>query len=371
VFFRNVELSGVVPQISLVLGPCAGGAVYSPAITDFVIMVRGTAQMFITGPDVIRAVTGEEVTFDQLGGADTHASVSGVSHLTATSDAEAVALARRLLSYLPLNNLEEPPITPPSAPSESVAQELVRVVPGDSNVPYDSHGVIERIVDVGSFFENHAAWAPNIVVGFARLEGRPIGVVANNPAVLAGTLDIPASVKAARFVRFCDAFNLPLVTFVDVPGFLPGTAQEYGGIIRHGAKLLYAYAEATVPMLTVILRKAYGGAYDVMCSKHLGGDLNLAWPTAEIAVMGADGAVNILFRRELERAPEAERAGVRAKLIADYRAEFLNPYLAAERGYIDDVIDPSETRARLVDGLKILATKRDDRPARKHGNIPL
>jgi acetyl-CoA carboxylase carboxyltransferase component len=371
VFFRNVALSGVVPQISLVLGPCAGGAVYSPAITDFVIMARGTAQMFITGPDVIRAVTGEEVTFDQLGGADTHASVSGVSHLTAASDADALALARRLLSYLPLNNLEEPPLAAPSAPSEGVAAELGRVVPEDSNVPYDSHAVIERVVDVGSFLEIHAAWAPNIVVGFARLEGRPVGLVANNPAVLAGTLDIPASVKAARFVRFCDAFNLPLLTFVDVPGFLPGTAQEYGGIIRHGAKLLYAYAEATVPMLTVILRKAYGGAYDVMCSKHLGGDLNLAWPTAEIAVMGADGAVNILFRREIERAPEADRAGVRARLITEYRAEFLNPYLAAERGYIDDVIDPSETRARLVDGLKLLATKRDDRPARKHGNIPL
>jgi len=371
VFFRNVSLSGVVPQLSLVLGPCAGGAVYSPAITDFVIMVRGTAQMFITGPDVIRAVTGEEVTFDQLGGADTHASVSGVSHLTATSDADALALARRLLSYLPLNNLEEPPVTVPSAPTEAAAAELAGVVPEDSNLPYDTHAVIERVVDVGSFFEIHAAWAPNILVGFARLDGRPIGVVANNPAVLAGTLDIPASVKAARFVRFCDAFNLPLVTLVDVPGFLPGTAQEYGGIIRQGAKLLYAYAEATVPMMTVILRKAYGGAYDVMCSKHLGGDLNLAWPTAEIAVMGAEGAVNILFRREIEGAPEADRAGVRAQLIAKYRGEFLNPYLAAERGYIDDVIDPSETRARLVDGLQLLATKRDDRPARKHGNIPL
>jgi acetyl-CoA/propionyl-CoA carboxylase carboxyl transferase subunit len=371
VFFRNVALSGVVPQISLVLGPCAGGAVYSPALTDFVIMVRGTAQMFITGPDVIRAVTGEEVTLDQLGGADTHASVSGVSHLTATSDADALALARRLLSYLPLNNLEEPPLVAASPPAERVAVDLARVVPEDSNVPYDVHAVIDRVLDVGTFFEIHAAWAPNIVVGFGRLEGRPIGVVANNPAALAGTLDIPASTKAARFVRFCDAFNVPLLTFVDVPGFLPGTAQEYGGIIRHGAKLLYAYAEATVPMLTVILRKAYGGAYDVMCSKHLGGDLNLAWPTAEIAVMGAEGAVNILFRREIDRAPEADRPAARGKLIAEYRSEFLNPYLAAERGYIDDVIDPSETRARLVAGLKLLATKRDDRPARKHGNIPL
>ena len=371
VFFRNVALSGVVPQISLILGACAGGAVYSPAITDFVIMVRGTAQMFITGPDVIRTVTGEEVTFDQLGGADTHASVSGVSHLTATSDADALQLARRLLSYLPLNNLEEPPAAPRAAPSDAASSELVRVVPEDPNLPYDVHGVIERVVDVGSFFEVHAAWAQNIVVGFARLDGRSVGVVANNPSVLAGTLDIPASVKAARFVRFCDAFNLPLITFVDVPGFLPGTAQEYGGIIRHGAKLLYAYAEATVPMMTVILRKAYGGAYDVMCSKHLGGDLNLAWPTAEIAVMGAEGAVNILFRKEIDQAPEAAQAAVRAQRVAEYRAEFLNPYLAAERGYIDDVIDPSETRARLVDGLKLLATKRDDRPARKHGNIPL
>jgi acetyl-CoA carboxylase carboxyltransferase component len=371
VFFRNVALSGVVPQVSLILGPCAGGAVYSPAITDFVIMARGTAQMFITGPDVIRAVTGEEVTFDQLGGADTHGSVSGVSHFTAASDADALALARRLLGYLPLNNLEEPPVGPPSPPSEGVASELTRIVPEDSNVPYDVHAVVERIVDVGSLLEVHAAWAPNIVVGLARLDGRPVGIVANNPAVLAGTLDIPASTKAARFVRFCDAFNVPLLTFVDVPGFLPGTAQEFGGIIRHGAKLLYAYAEATVPMLTVILRKAYGGAYDVMCSKHLGGDLNLAWPTAEIAVMGADGAVNILYRREIESAPDAERDAVRSRLIAEYRAEFLNPYLAAERGYIDDVIDPAETRARLVAGLKLLATKREDRPARKHGNIPL
>jgi len=371
VFFRNVALSGVVPQLSLILGPCAGGAVYSPAITDFVIMARGTAQMFITGPDVIRAVTGEEVTFDQLGGAETHASISGVSHLTARSDADALALARRLLSYLPLNNLEEPPTAPRSAPPDSAAGELVRIVPEDSNLPYDVHGVIGRIVDVDTFFEIHAAWAPNIVVGFARLDGRPIGVVANNPASLAGTLDIPASVKAARFVRFCDAFNLPLVTLVDVPGFLPGTAQEYGGIIRHGAKLLYAYAEATVPLLTVILRKAYGGAYDVMCSKHLGGDLNLAWPTAEIAVMGAEGAVNILYRKEIELAAEPKRETLRAQRITEYRAEFLNPYLAAERGYIDDVIDPSETRARLVNGLGLLATKRDDRPARKHGNIPL
>jgi acetyl-CoA/propionyl-CoA carboxylase carboxyl transferase subunit len=371
VFFRNVALSGVVPQVSLIMGPCAGGAVYSPAITDFIIMVRGTAHMFITGPDVIRAVTGEEVTFDQLGGAETHATISGVSHLTAASDRDALEMARRLLSYLPLNNLEEPPRAAPAPPPDAVAAELARVVPEDSNSPYDVHAVVERVVDVGSLFEVHGGWAPNIVVGFARLDGQPVGVVANNPGVLAGTLDIPASTKAARFVRFCDAFNLPLLTFVDVPGFLPGTAQEYGGIIRHGAKLLYAYAEATVPMMTVILRKAYGGAYDVMCSKHLGGDLNLAWPTAEIAVMGADGAVNILFRREIEKAPEGERAALRAKYVAEYRAEFLNPYLAAERGYIDDVIDPAETRAKLVQALKLLGTKRDDRPSRKHGNLPL
>ncbi len=371
VFFRNVELSGVVPQLSLILGPCAGGAVYSPAITDFVIMARGTAHMFITGPDVIRSVTGEEVTFDQLGGADTHGTVSGVSHFTASSDAEALGLARRILSYLPLNNLEEPPAAPAAAPPDAAAAELDQVVPEDSNAPYDVHAVLERVVDVDSLLEVHAGFAPNIVVGLARLDGHPVGVVANNPRVLAGTLDILASTKAARFVRFCDAFNLPLLTLVDVPGFLPGTSQEYGGIIRHGAKLLYAYAEATVPMMTVILRKAYGGAYDVMCSKHLGGDLNLAWPTAEIAVMGADGAVNILYRRELEDAPAGEQAALRERLGAEYKAEFLNPYLAAERGYIDDVIDPAETRARLVDGLRLLATKRDDRPPRKHGNIPL
>ena len=308
VFFHNVLLSGVVPQISLILGPCAGGAVYSPAITDFVIMTKETGQMFITGPDVVRAVTGEEVTMEALGGAEAHASVSGVSHFTAASDREAIALARRLLGYLPLNNLEDPPSAPPVAPAHSAGTELEQIVPEEANAPYDVHGVVERVVDPGSLLEVQSGWAPNIVVGFARLEGRSVGVVANNPAMLAGTLDINASTKAARFVRFCDAFNLPLLTFVDVPGFLPGTAQEHGGIIRHGAKLLYAYAEATVPMLTVILRKAYGGAYDVMCSKHLGGDVNLAWPTAEIAVMGAEGAVNILFRRELEEGTPEEQA---------------------------------------------------------------
>ena len=371
VFFRNVLLSGVVPQISLVLGPCAGGAVYSPAITDFTVIARGTGQMFITGPDVVRAVTGEEVTMEALGGADAHASRSGVSHFTADSDRAAIGLVRRLLSYLPLNNLEEPPLAEPVHPPESAAKELSRVVPEDGQSPYDVHAVLDRVLDPGSFLEVQPEYAANLVVGLARLSGRPVGTVANNPAVLAGTLDINASTKGARFVRFCDAFNLPLVTFVDVPGFLPGSAQEHGGIIRHGAKLLYAYAESTVPMMTVILRKAYGGAYDVMCSKHLGGDLNLAWPTAEIAVMGADGAVNILFRRELEGAPPADQGATRERLAQQYRREFLNPYLAAERGYIDDVIDPATTRERLVGGLKLLGTKRDERPGRKHGNIPL
>ncbi len=371
VFFRNVLLSGVVPQVSVILGPCAGGAVYSPAITDFVIMVQGQAQMFITGPDVIQAVTGEKVTMEELGGAATHGSVSGVSHFSVPSDAEALALVRRVLGYLPLNNLEEPPAGAPQEPPDTAAAELSRIVPEDSNDPYDVHEVLRRVLDPESFLEVHGAWAGNILVGLARLGGRPIGVVANQPKVLAGTLDIAASTKAARFVRFCDAFNLPLVTFVDVPGFLPGTGQEYGGIIRHGAKLLYAYAEATVPKLTLILRKAYGGAYDVMCSKHLGGDLNLAWPTAEIAVMGAEGAVNILFRREIEGAAPAEKEKLRTKLIGEYRAEFLNPYLAAERGYLDDVIDPAESRSRLLRGLALLGPKREDRPGRKHGNIPL
>ncbi len=370
VFFRNVLLSGVVPQISLVLGPCAGGAVYSPAITDFVVIAR-TGQMFITGPDVVKAVTGEEVSMDELGGAQAHAERSGVAHFTTGSDADAIALARRLLAYLPLNNLEEPPRSEAAAPTDAAAQELARVVPEDAQAPYDVHAVIDRVLDPGSFLEVQSAFAGNLVVGLARLAGRPVGVVANNPGVLAGTLDINASTKGARFVRFCDAFNLPLVTFVDVPGFLPGTAQEHGGIIRHGAKLLYAYAEATVPMLTVILRKAYGGAYDVMCSKHLGGDLNLAWPTAEIAVMGSEGAVKILFRKELDAASGADADRLRAKLAGDYGREFLNPYLAAERGYIDDVIDPATTRARLISGLALLATKREERPGRKHGNIPL
>jgi acetyl-CoA/propionyl-CoA carboxylase carboxyl transferase subunit len=371
VFFRNVSLSGVVPQLSVILGPCAGGAVYSPAMTDFILMVRGQSQMFITGPDVIRAVTGEEVSLEALGGADTHAGTSGVSHFTVGSDVEAIELSRHLLSYLPLNNLEDPPVAPPAEPSAAATKELAKVVPETADAAYDVHDVIERVLDPGSLLEVQAAWGQNIVVGFARLDGHPVGVVANQPKVLAGTLDIIASTKGARFVRFCDAFNLPLVTFVDVPGFLPGTSQELGGIIRHGAKLLYAFAEATVPKMTVILRKAYGGAYDVMCSKHIGGDLNLAWPMAEIAVMGADGAVNILFHREIAEAPAAEQATVRDRLTREYRAEFLNPYLAAERGYLDDVIDPAETRARLVAGLRLLRSKREERPPKKHGNIPL
>ncbi|MCI4348758.1 MAG: acyl-CoA carboxylase subunit beta [Thermoplasmata archaeon] len=370
VFARNVQLSGVVPQISLILGPCAGGAVYSPALTDFVIMARGSAQMFITGPDVIRAVTGEEVSAEALGGADAHASLSGVSHLTAASDADAIALARRLLAYLPLNNLDDPPRIDEAAPASDPGG-LAALVPTAADAPYDVREVLSRVVDASSGLEIQPAFGANLVTEFARLAGSTIGVVANQPMHLAGCLDATASTKGARFVRFCDAFNVPLVTFVDVPGFLPGIAQEHGGIIRHGAKLLYAYAEATVPKLTVILRKAYGGAYDVMCSKHLGGDLNYAWPTAEIAVMGAEGAVNILFRKELERAAPAERERTRAEHVRAYREEFLNPYLAAGRGYIDAVIDPAETRRRLVDGLAFLATKREDRPPKKHGNLPL
>ncbi|MCI4357863.1 MAG: acyl-CoA carboxylase subunit beta [Thermoplasmata archaeon] len=372
VFFENVTLSGVVPQLSVILGACAGGAVYSPAITDFVIMRRGTGEMYITGPDVIRAVTGEQVSAEELGGADTHATKSGVSHFTADTDEEAIRLARRLLSYLPLNNLDDPPAAPPIEPSPSQGlQGLSNVVPVDANAPYDVHDVIDRVVDADSVLEVQASYAPNIVTEFARVNGEAVGVVANQPTHLAGCLDIAASSKAARFVRFLDAFNFPIVTFVDVPGFLPGTQEEHGGIIRHGAKLLYAYAEATVPKLTVILRKAYGGAYVVMCSKHLGGDLNYAWPTAEIAVMGAEGAVSILFRRELGKAEGAERGALQARLVGEYRSEFLNPYLAAERGYVDSVIDPAETRARLVEGLRTLRPKREDRPPRKHGNLPL
>jgi len=369
IFFRNVMASGVVPQVSIVLGPCAGGAVYSPAITDFVIMVKDTSHMFITGPDVIKTVTHEEVSFEQLGGAITHAEKSGVAHFAVEGEEEAFATARRLLAFLPQNNRERPLRREASDPPDREDAALGEVVPESPNKPYDMVDVVRRVVDEGDFLEVHQRFAPNIVVGFARLAGFSVGVVGNQPKVLAGTLDINASTKAARFVRLCDAFNVPLLTFVDVPGFLPGTDQEYGGIIRHGAKLLYAYAEATVPKLTVITRKAYGGAYDVMCSKHIRADLNLAWPTAEIAVMGPEGAVNIVFRREIEKAadPKAEKA----RLVNEYIERFANPYIAAERGFIDDVVEPQETRPRLARALEMLEGKSEARPPKKHGNIPL
>ena len=369
IFFRNVMASGVVPQVSVVLGPCAGGAVYSPAITDFIVMVKDTSHMFITGPDVIRTVTHEEVTFEALGGAMAHAERSGVAHFAAASEDEAFEVVRRLLSFLPANNRERPERREAEDPPDRMDEGLKAAVPASPNKPYDMVDVVKRVVDGGDFLEVHEKFAQNIVVGFARLGGYSVGVVGNQPKVLAGTLDINASVKAARFVRTCDAFNVPLVTFVDVPGFLPGTDQEYGGIIRQGAKLLYAYAEATVPKLTVITRKAYGGAYDVMCSKHIRADLNLAWPTAEIAVMGPEGAVNIIFRREIEKAqdPTAERA----RLVSDYVEKFANPYIAAERGFIDDVIEPQETRPRLIKALEFFEGKAEARPQKKHGNIPL
>ncbi|MHB8733169.1 MAG: acyl-CoA carboxylase subunit beta [bacterium] len=369
IFLRNTLASGVVPQISAILGPCAGGAVYSPAITDFTIMVRGTSYMFVTGPQVVKTVTREEVTLEDLGGAEVHAARSGVAHFVADSDEDALALIRRLLTFLPQNNLDEVPRADAADDPARMDPALDTIVPADPNRPYDMRGVITRIVDRGDFLEVHELFAPNLVVGFARLGGRSVGVVAQQPAVLAGVLDINSSVKGARFVRFCDAFNIPLVTFVDVPGFLPGTAQEHGGIIKHGAKLLYAYCEATVPKLAVITRKAYGGAYDVMSSKHIRGDLNLAWPTAEIAVMGPEGAIDIVFRRELEAA--SDREAMRTRLAAEYRAKFATPYVAASRGYIDDVIEPRETRPRLISALEMLAGKRDRNPPRKHGNIPL
>ena len=369
IFWRNVQASGVVPQISLVMGPCAGGAVYSPAITDFVFMVEGSSYMFITGPDVVKTVTGEEVTFEQLGGAATHATKSGVAQFIAADEEACLEDARYLLSFLPQNNLEKAPFTTPSDPSDREDAELDSLIPDNPNKPYDMHEVIRRVLDDGEFFEVHERWAENIVCGFARLGGHAVGVVGNQPRSLAGVLDIDASDKTARFVRTCDAFNVPLVTFVDVPGFLPGTTQEWGGIIRHGAKLLYAYAEATVPKLTVITRKAYGGAYDVMSSKHIRADFNFAWPTAEVAVMGPDGAVNIVFRRELDDAGDADAK--RAELIADYKEQFANPYTAAERGYVDDVIEPRRTRPVLIDALETALTKAEPRPRRKHGNIPL
>jgi len=369
IFWRNVQASGVVPQISLVMGPCAGGAVYSPAITDFVLMVEQTAYMFITGPDVVKTVTGEDVTFEELGGAAAHATKSGVAHFTAPDEETCIEDARYLLSFLPQNNLEPPPYAPPSDAVDREDAALDTIIPDNPHQPYDIKDVIGRVVDEGNFLEVQPNWAANIVCGFARLGGYPVGVVGNQPAVLAGVLDIDASAKAARFVRTCDAFNVPLVTFVDVPGFLPGTEQEWGGIIRHGAKLLYAYSEATVPKLTVITRKAYGGAYDVMSSKHIRADFNVAWPTAEVAVMGPEGAVNIVFRHELETAEDPDAR--RAELIADYKERFANPYTAAERGYVDDVIEPRRTRPWLVAALETALSKREPTPKRKHGNIPL
>jgi propionyl-CoA carboxylase beta chain len=369
IFLRNTLASGVVPQISAIMGPCAGGAVYSPAITDFIFMVKNTSYMFVTGPDVIRAVTHEEVSAEDLGGAATHGGRSGVAHFAADSEEECLALVRELMTFLPQNNMEDPPIRPTADPVDRRDEHLGTAVPDQPNKPYDIKEIVRPVLDDHYFFEVQADYAPNIVIGFGRLGGRPVGVVANQPAHLAGCLDIGASLKAARFVRFCDCFNVPLVTFVDVPGFLPGTAQEFGGIIKHGAKLLYAYCEATVPKLTVITRKAYGGAYDVMSSKHIRGDVNLAYPTAEIAVMGPEGAVNILYRRDIERGGDG--AALRDARIREYREKFANPFVAAERGYVDEVIDPRDTRPRLCAALDILHTKRDANPPRKHGNIPL
>jgi propionyl-CoA carboxylase beta chain len=369
IFWRNTRSSGVVPQISVVMGPCAGGAVYSPAITDFICMVSGTSFMHITGPDVVKTVTHEEVTSEELGGAEVHASRSGVAHFASPDDRAALALVRRLFGYLPLNNAESPPFVPATDPSDREEADLDGIVPLDASKPYDMHGVIERVVDQGSFLEVHADWARNLIVGFARLGGHVVGVVANQPAVLAGCLDIAASINGARFIRFCDAFNVPLVTFEDVPGFLPGTAQEHGGIILHGAKLLYAFCEATVPKLTVITRKAYGGAYDVMASKHIRADLNLAWPGAQIAVMGASGAARIIHRREIQAADDP--AAEEARRTAEYEQKFSNPYMAAARGFVDDVIEARTTRPALIRGLELLKTKVEPGPVRKHGNIPL
>jgi propionyl-CoA carboxylase beta chain len=369
IFLRNTLASGVVPQLSAIMGPCAGGAVYSPAITDFTVMVEHTSYMFVTGPDVVRTVTHEEVTKEELGGATTHNTRSGVAHFAVPDDRACLALLRDLLGYLPSNNLDDPPVGDTSDPADREAAALDTLIPASPNQPYDMHDVIRAVVDHGMFLEVHARFAPNLLVGFARLSGRSVGIVANQPACLAGTLDIDASVKGARFVRFCDAFNIPLVTFEDVPGFLPGTVQEFGGIIRHGAKLLYAFAEATVPKVTVITRKAYGGAYCVMSSKHLRTDANFAWPTAEIAVMGPEGAVNVLYRRELEQADDP--AAARAARVEQFRDRLANPYVAASRGFIDEVIHPRVTRRKVTSALNRLQTKRETLPAKKHGNIPL
>jgi len=373
IFLRNTLASGVVPQISAIMGPCAGGAVYSPVITDFTVMVQDTSYMFVTGPDVIKAVTHEEVTKEELGGAMTHNVKSGVAHFAVAGDRECIALIRDLLSFMPGNNVDDPPRVATADPADREDPALDTLVPENTNQPYDMRDLIRSVADESYFLEVHEHFAPNLLVGFARLGGRSVGVVANQPAHLAGVLDIDASVKGARFVRFCDAFNIPLVTFEDVPGFLPGTVQEWGGIIRHGAKLLYAFAEATVPKLTVITRKAYGGAYCVMASKHIRTDANFAWPTAEIAVMGPDGAVNIVFRKEIEAAAAdgGDPAEKRAQLIEEYKERFANPYIAAERGYVDDVIEPEETRPWLIRALEAALTKREAGPQRKHGNIPL
>ena len=369
IFYRNVQSSGVIPQISVIMGPCAGGAVYSPAMTDFIFMVRDTSHMFITGPDVVKTVTGEDVSLEDLGGARSHSTKSGVATFVADDEKSCLDDVRYLLSFLPQNNLEEPPRSTPTDDPQRRCPELYDIMPDSPNVPYDMVKVIETVVDDGDFFEYHANWGRNIVCGFARLDGRPVGIVGNQPMVLAGVLDIDASEKAARFVRTCDAFNIPLVTFVDVPGFLPGVDQEYGGIIRHGAKLLYAYCEATVPRIQVITRKAYGGAYVVMDSKSVGSDLCFAWPTAELAVMGPQGAVEVVYRRELQAA--ADPIARRNELVDEYTERYANPYIAAERGYIDDVIDPADTRIKLIAGLELLQSKREELPKRKHGNVPL
>lgn len=369
IFLLNTLASGVIPQISAIMGPCAGGAVYSPALTDFIFMVRNSSYMFVTGPEVVKAVTHEEVSFEELGGAEIHSSKSGVCHVAADSEADTLFMIQKLLSFIPQNNMEDPPYVQNNDDPLRMDEELNSLVPDDPSKPYDMVEVIQRIVDEGRFFQIHEHYAPNIVVGFARLGGHSVGIVANQPAVIAGVLDIDSSEKAARFIRFCDAFNIPLVTFEDVPGFMPGTIQEHGGIIRSGAKLLYAYCEATVPKLTVVTRKAYGGAYDVMSSKHIRGDLNLAWPSAEIAVMGPDGAVNIIFRREIAEAEDP--LAKKAELVQEYRKKFANPYVAASRGYIDDVIEPRETRPRLINALEMLNNKRDTNPPKKHSCMPL
>jgi propionyl-CoA carboxylase beta chain len=369
IFLRNTLASGVVPQISAILGPCAGGAVYSPALTDFIFMVKKTSHMFITGPDVVKSVTHEECSFDELGGADVHGTKSGVAHVVAEDEEDCLQQIRTLVGYLPSNNLEDAPRVEGGDDPARRSPELDTLIPDDPRKAYDMHEVIAKVVDDGDFFEIHAGFAANLIVGLARLDGRVVGIVANQPLVLAGVLDIKASIKGARFVRFCDAFNIPLVTFEDVPGFMPGLDQEQGGIILHGAKLLYAYCEATVPKLTVITRKAYGGAYDVMSSKHIRGDYNVAWPTAEIAVMGPEGAVNIIFRKELAEAEDP--AGRRAELIEVYKEKFANPFVAASRGYLDDVIDPADTRPRLIEALRMCERKRDQNPPRKHSTMPL